>query len=196
MPPLQGSGRDLPDHQGLTPLAISWRPFGAPEAVPGALRAPVLLCCRGKSWGKSSGARNGTSIAPTLVFRGTGDAQQPMAAVGAAGNAWITSAVYQVVASMVDANLGPQEALEMPRFLVGVRRRPGAPDEVREIVIQIEDGFSPQVMRQLRSMGHEFQPISLRGELRMGYGAAVLVEDGRVRAGADPRRSGAAGAVH
>ena len=140
-------------------------------------------------------ARNGTSIAPTLVFRGTGDAQQPMAAVSAAGNAWITAAVYQVVASMVDGNLGPQEALEMPRFLVGVRREPGASGEVREIVVQIEDGFSPQVMRQLRRMGHEFQPISLRGELRMGYGAAVLVGDGRVRAGADPRRSGAAGAV-
>lgn len=140
-------------------------------------------------------ARNGTSIAPTLVFRGTGDAQQPMAAVSAAGNAWITSAVYQVVASMVDGNLGPQAALEMPRFLVGVRRQPGASSEIREIVVQIEDGFSPQVMRQLRRMGHEFQPISLRGELRMGYGAAVLVDGGRVRAGADPRRSGAAGAV-
>jgi gamma-glutamyltranspeptidase len=62
-------------------------------------------------------------------------------------------------------------------------------------VVQIEDGFSPNVMRQLQRMGHEFQPISLRGELRMGYGAAVLVGDGRVRAGADPRRSGAAGAV-
>jgi hypothetical protein len=44
-------------------------------------------------------------------------------------------------------------------------------------------------------MGHSFQPISLLGELRMGYGAAVMVGDGKVEAGADPRRSGAAGAV-
>jgi len=37
--------------------------------------------------------------------------------------------------------------------------------------------------------------ISMRGEMRMGYGAAVLIEDGRAIAGADPRRSGAAGAA-
>jgi hypothetical protein len=29
----------------------------------------------------------------------------------------------------------------------------------------------------------------------MGYGAAVLIDDGKVIVGADPRRSGAAGAV-
>jgi hypothetical protein len=39
------------------------------------------------------------------------------------------------------------------------------------------------------------QKISLRGELRMGYGAAVIVADGQVSAGADPRRSGAAGVI-
>ena len=43
--------------------------------------------------------------------------------------------------------------------------------------------------------GHVFQLISLRGELRMGYGAAAMVDDGVVVAGADPRRSGAAGAI-
>jgi gamma-glutamyltranspeptidase len=139
-------------------------------------------------------ARNGTSIAPTLLFAGTGDDRRPMAALGAAGNAWITSAVYQMVAAMIDAGLGPQEALELPRFLVGGRRQPGA-NEVRETVIQIENGIAPAVMRELEAMGHIFQRISLPGELRMGYGAAVLIDGGRVRAGADPRRSGAAGAI-
>ena len=83
----------------------------------------------------------------------------------------------------------------MPRFLVGVRRQPNDPSQVREIVIQIEDAFSPKVMRELSRMGHRFQRISVKGELRMGYGAAVRVDGGRVRAGADPRRSGAAAAV-
>ena len=138
-------------------------------------------------------ARNSTSIAPTLVFRGTGESQTPLLALGAAGNAWITAAVYQVLSGIVDGGLGPQRALELPRFLVGVRR---SGSEVREIVVQTEDGFSPNVMRQLESMGHQFQPISLRGELRMGYGAAVLRDGNRVRAGADPRRSGHAGAIN
>ncbi len=137
-------------------------------------------------------ARHGTSIAPTLVFRGTGQAQRPFLAVGAAGNAWITSAVYQVVAATIDAGVGPQQALELPRFLVGVRR---SSDEVNDVFVQIEDGYSPRVMQRLEEMGHEFQRISLRGELRMGYGAAVMIDAGMVRAGADPRRSGAAGVI-
>ena len=38
-------------------------------------------------------------------------------------------------------------------------------------------------------------PISLRGELRMGYGAAVSIDARTATAGADPRRAGAAGAI-
>ncbi len=137
-------------------------------------------------------ARHSTSIAPTLVFKGTGKKKTPLLAVGAAGNAWITSAVYQIVAATIDSDLGPQRALELPRFLVGVQRQNG---KVQDIVVQIEDGFAPEIMKTLTAMGHEFHRISLRGELRMGYGAAVRIDRGRVRAGADPRRSGAAVAI-
>jgi gamma-glutamyltranspeptidase len=137
-------------------------------------------------------ARHGTSIAPTIVFEGTGDSQRPRFAVAAAGNAWITSAVYQMLVAMVDQGLGPQDALELPRFLV---RTGGFGTPVREIVVQMEDGYSPEVMRELRRLGHDIQLISLRGELRMGYGAAVRIDGGKVRAGGDPRRSGGASAV-
>jgi gamma-glutamyltranspeptidase / glutathione hydrolase len=130
-------------------------------------------------------ARVGTVIAPTLIFEGTGAGKRPLMALGAAGNAWITSAVYEMVVGVIDHGLGPQQALELPRFLPGGRNGP----------IQIEDGFSPAVMRRLAAMGHEFRPISRIGELRMGYGAAVLLKDGKAIAGADPRRSGTAGAV-
>jgi hypothetical protein len=44
-------------------------------------------------------------------------------------------------------------------------------------------------------MGYRLNPISVKGELRMGYGAAVVIEPGKVTAGADPRRSGHAGAI-
>jgi gamma-glutamyltranspeptidase len=135
-------------------------------------------------------ARVTTVIAPTLVFAGTGEAKRPLLAAGAAGNAWITAAVYQMVIGVVDHGLGPQAALELPRFLPGGRGR--AADGP---VIQIEDAFDPDALRVLESMGHRFQRISLRGELRMGYGAAVVIRDGQAIAGADPRRSGAAGAA-
>ncbi|MCI0434795.1 MAG: gamma-glutamyltransferase [Gemmatimonadetes bacterium] len=134
-------------------------------------------------------ARVTTVIAPTLVFEGTGSAKRPLLAAGAAGNAWITSAVYETVVGVIDHGMGPQRALEQPRFLPGGRGPGGVAS------IQIEDGFNPAVIRTLEAMGHTFRRISLRGELRMGYGAAVLVRDGQATAGADPRRSGAAGAV-
>ena len=149
-------------------------------------------------------ARNRTSISPTLVFSGVGDSQRPLLAVGAAGNAWIGAAVYTVISGIIDGGLGPQRALELPRFLVarrggggrgGARGDGGGAGTPAEIVIQLEDVVAPSVLRELRTLGHDFQMISLRGEMRMGYGAAVLVEGGQVRAGADPRRSGAAEAI-
>ncbi len=140
-------------------------------------------------------ARNVTSISPTMIFKGTADKQEPFVALGAAGNAWITSAVYQMTTGIIDQGLGPQAALELPRFLVGVQRDSKDRSKVTDIVVQVENGFAPGVLQQLNLLGHELQAISTYGELRMGYGAAVMVEKGQVRAGADPRRSGEAGVV-
>jgi gamma-glutamyltranspeptidase/glutathione hydrolase len=136
-------------------------------------------------------ARHGSTLAPTIVFKGDGAAKRPVFALGAAGNAWITSAVYETLIGALDDNLDPQRALELPRFLLS-QRGTGAQ---RELTVQMEDGFSPATIRRLREMGYVLDFISLKGELRMGYGAAVSLGDGTATAGADPRRSGAAGAV-
>jgi len=142
-------------------------------------------------------ARNGTTISPTLVFRGTGEAQEPFLAVGAAGNAWINAAVYTVITGIIDGGLGPQRALELPRFLVsgGGGRGGGGRGGPSRATITAEDIIAPSVLRELRDMGHAFQMISMRGEMRMGYGAAIIIDNGVAIAGADPRRSGAAQAT-
>lgn len=154
-------------------------------------------------------ARNGSTITPTIVFKG----RKPVLAVGAAGNAWITSAVYESVLGALDYGLDAQRALELPRFQPGGGRRGGgggAPSAalvgassvipVRAAVdekfsIQLEDGFSPEVIKRLRALGYNLSFVSLRGELREGYGAAVTIRGTQVTAGADPRRAGAAGAI-
>jgi gamma-glutamyltranspeptidase len=136
-------------------------------------------------------ARHGSTIAPTIVFRAEGRQRpRPVAAVGAAGNAWITSAVYETLVGLLDFHLDPQSALELPRFLPGFR---GAADS--GVPVEMEDGFSPDVMRRLVSLGYRPRLVSLIGELREGYGAALAIGHGTVTAGADPRRSGAAGAI-
>jgi gamma-glutamyltranspeptidase / glutathione hydrolase len=136
-------------------------------------------------------ARHGSTLAPTIVFQGTGSAQRPVLAVGAAGNAWITSAVYETLVGVLDFGLTPQQALELPRFLP--QGRGSGPR--REFVVEVEGGFAPAAMRRLREMGYSLNVISLAGEPRMGYCAAISLGKGTVTAGADPRRSGTAGAV-
>jgi gamma-glutamyltranspeptidase / glutathione hydrolase len=146
-------------------------------------------------------ARHGSTITPTIVFEGSGPRRRPVIALGAAGNAWITSAVYETLVGMIDQHLDPQAALELPRFLVGGGfgggrgGRGGAGTSPAAATIQMEDGFAPEVMKRLEVLGYRTQIVSLPGELREGYGAAVRIEKGRVTAGADPRRAGAAGAI-
>ena len=136
-------------------------------------------------------ARHGSTIAPTIVFRADAARKaRPIAAVGAAGNAWITSAVYQTLTGILDQHLDPQAALELPRFLPAGR---GTADG--GLTVELEDGFAPDVVKQLVSLGYRPRFVSLLGELREGYGAALTIGNGTVTAGADPRRSGAAGAV-
>lgn len=172
-------------------------------------------------------ARHGSTLAPTVVMKNG----KPVFALGAAGNAWITSAVYETLVGLVDFGLSPQQALELPRFLPGGRGggaaapapaeapsltsvvsigrgggrggrgfggrggRGGRGGGTGPVMIQVEDGFSPDVLTKLRAMGYDFDFVSLKGELREGYGAAVAIDGKKVTAGADPRRAGAAGAV-
>ena len=147
-------------------------------------------------------SRGGSTITPTIVFEGSGKSQHAVMAFGAAGNEWITPAVYQVFEGMADQHLDPQAALELPRFSVGGfgggGGRGGAGGGAAQAtgpLVRIEDGFAPAVMKRLEEMGYRLQLVSLPGELREGYGAAIRIEKGRVTAGADPRRAGAAGAV-
>ena len=142
-------------------------------------------------------ARHGSSISPTIVFKGIGADRRPVLALGAAGNAWINAAVFQTLVGVLDFGLSPQRALELPRFLPtqkgGFRGEDGPGP--REFVVDIENGIAPGVLQRLREMGHTLNVISLKGELRMGYGAAIRIGVGTVTAGADPRRAGTAGAV-
>ena len=143
-------------------------------------------------------ARHGSTITPTIVFKG----KKPVFAVGAAGNNWITSAVFETLLGALDYGMGPQQALELPRFIPGGGGGRGAgagggrgTNATGKYNIEMEDGFSPDVIKRLRELGYDISFISMRGELREGYGAAVAIDGKKVTAGADPRRAGAAGAI-
>lgn len=140
-------------------------------------------------------ARSSSTSVPTLVFKKSADPAVPgvpRLAAAAAGNAWITASVYEIVLNVIDSAMPAQNAIEAPRFLIG--RDPLEPDVSR---IQIEDRFPRNILQDLISRGHRFQKIGRKGEVRYGYAAAIVVdpEQRQVHGGAEPRRSHAAAAV-
>lgn len=136
-------------------------------------------------------ARSSSTSVPTLIFRKPAGAEtpgSPMLAVAAAGNAWITASVYDIILNVVDGGMSVQRAIEAPRFLVG--RDPLESSVGR---MQIEDRFPREVLENLTNRGHRFTKIGRKGEVRYGYAAAVMIdEQGQVHGGAEPRRSHAA----
>jgi gamma-glutamyltranspeptidase len=132
-------------------------------------------------------ARSSSTTVPTLVFS-KGERSDtpgtPRLATAAAGNAWITASVYEIILNVIDGGMSAQRAIEAPRFLIG-----------RDT--QIEDRFPRAILDDLTARGHRFQKIGRKGEVRYGYAAAVVVDPAKteVQAGAEPRRSHGAAAV-
>ena len=141
--------------------------------------------------------RSSSSSVPTLLFRGenppasASGAAVPRLAVAAAGNAWISPAVFNIITNVVDSGMPMQRAVEAPRFLVG--RDPSDPSGAIART-QIEDRIPRRILADLEARGHRFQKIGRKGEVRYGYAAAVLIDAARgvVEGGAEPRRSHAA----
>jgi gamma-glutamyltranspeptidase len=137
--------------------------------------------------------RSSTTSVPTLLFsKGEDAADGPgtaKLAVAAAGNAWITASVYDIILNVVDGGMPAQRAIEAPRFLIG-----RDPEENSAARMQIEDRFPRGLLDDLMGRGHRFAKIGRKGEVRYGYAAAVLVDPAKreVQGGAEPRRSHAA----
>jgi gamma-glutamyltranspeptidase / glutathione hydrolase len=135
--------------------------------------------------------RSGTTNSPTLLFKESDGEQVPRLAVAAAGNAWISSSIYSIIADVVDGGLPAQRAVEAPRFLIDRDPADPAGNGAR---IQIEDRIPRGTLDDLVSRGHLFQKIGRKGEVRYGYASLVVIDPKThsVEGGAAPRRSHAA----
>lgn len=132
--------------------------------------------------------RSNTTSVPTLLFAPVAPGgpssgipgYRALMAVGCAGNAWIPASVYDIILNVVDSGMSAQRAIEAPRFLIGG----GAG-------VQIEDRFPQTELRTLEAMGHTFQTVGRKGEVKYGYASVAVVrpDKGTVEAGAEPRRS-------
>ncbi len=82
-----------------------------------------------------------TTISPTLVLRG-GDVQM---VIGAPGGGRIPTEIVQVMVYILDYGLDPLDAVRMPRIYAS------APNPR----VQIEHGFTPQLLRDVRALGYD-----------------------------------------
>ena len=125
------------------------------------------------------GKRPRSSMAPTLIFdRNSGEL---LATVGSPGGSQIIEYVAKAVIGMLDWNMDPQAAIDLPNF--GSRNGP----------TELEQGqFSPALKQALIARGHELAEI----EMTSGTQAIVRVRNAQGKSswagGADPRREGEA----
>jgi gamma-glutamyltranspeptidase/glutathione hydrolase len=125
------------------------------------------------------GKRPRSSMAPTLIFdRQSGEF---LAAIGSPGGSQIIEYVAKSVIGLLDWNLDPQAAINLPNF--------GS----RNSATELEQGqFSPRLIQALKDQGHTVSEI----DMTSGTQAIVRVRDAQGKAslagGADPRREGEA----
>jgi gamma-glutamyltranspeptidase/glutathione hydrolase len=99
----------------------------------------------------------------------------------------------QVLTALIDFDLDPQQAVELPRWRsYQAGGESNWPHTVSESLM-LEERFAPQVREELARRGHELEVV---GPLEGGCSAQVIarLENGLHLAGADPRRDGLAAA--
>jgi len=121
-----------------------------------------------------AGKRPRSSMAPTLVFAPD---DSLLLVVGSPGGSRIINYVALAVIGVVDWNLDPQQAINLPHVV----NRGGKTD--------LEEGTAVEAhAAMLTALGHE---VSIRG-LNSGLHAIEVRPDGTLLGGADPRREGVA----
>ncbi len=118
-----------------------------------------------------------SSMTPTIVVK---DGNLKMV-VGTPGGSTIITSVLQNIVNVLDYNMGMQESVNTPRF-----HHQWLPDNIR----MEPNGFDDETKENLKNKGYE---ILERESMVLGQVDAILIlEDGRLEGGADPRNENSA----
>jgi gamma-glutamyltranspeptidase/glutathione hydrolase len=115
------------------------------------------------------------------------------AAYGVMGGYMQPQGHFQVLSHLVDFNMSPQQALDMPRFMLAGPRMGMGAGEAGGLVF-LEEGFGFGAAAELARRGHHITPVDGFGRVSFGGGQVIMrnPETGVICAGSDPRKDGCA----
>jgi len=125
--------------------------------------------------------RTATTLIPSMYLAGG----RPRFVYGTMGGEGQPQTQAALVTRLVDRGLGPQAAVEAPRWLFG--RTWGEPTKA----LRLESRFPETMAARLRERGHQVQVVEPWSDL-MGHAQVVALDADGLRAGSDPRADGAA----
>jgi gamma-glutamyltranspeptidase/glutathione hydrolase len=122
-----------------------------------------------------------TTIAPTLIMKDG----LAFATLGTPGAMRIIPTMAQIVTNLIDFDMGMQEAIEAPRMYCTNLQGPG------KTTIEFEGALFPaKTMEDLKSLGYKVKSYDKR-DLYFGGVQGIVLKNGMLHGGADPRRDGA-----
>lgn len=130
--------------------------------------------------------RQAWCLSPVMIFDAEG---RFWASVGTPGGETIQQTEAQVISNLIDFGMGPQAAVEAPRFAHTWMGQPTFtyPD-FGVLNTAIDAGLDPEVYEALTAMGHELQIGTPWGYTGSNAVIRYDAETGWYRGGADPRR--------
>jgi gamma-glutamyltranspeptidase/glutathione hydrolase len=127
-----------------------------------------------------------TIIPAMATLPGPQQRHELFASFGVMGGFMQPQGHLQVVISLVDDSLDPQESLDQPRFCISDGEAGGT--------VNLEEGISPDVIEELEALGHITRQVSGHERAVFGRGQIILRDSstGVLSAGSDPRADGCA----
>jgi gamma-glutamyltranspeptidase/glutathione hydrolase len=183
------TGFVIADGQGnvISVIESLFNAFGSGVVAPGT---GVVLQNRGRHF--SMDPEHPSALAPrkrpfhTLIASIVTRDDAPLMGFSTMGGNGQAMFHVQALTNVLDYGMDIQEAIERPRFLIGAF----LPDEPAD-TIRLESRVPARVFARLRRLGHAITPAP---ELfyRVGHAHGVMVRDGVLSGGADPRGDGMA----
>jgi gamma-glutamyltranspeptidase/glutathione hydrolase len=132
------------------------------------------------------GKRPYHTIIPAMITRPDGEREALYASYGVMGGFMQPQGHLQVACALLDDGLGPQAALDQPRFCIEDGTSGGR--------VALEDGIPAETLHDLEQMGHPVFPLGGYNRALFGRGQVILreAENGVLWGGSDPRADGCA----